>query len=172
MPRLARPVAWAFSIGVLAAAACAGPRVAVEKRDDGILHLTCKAPLTECLGEAAKLCGRVKYAVLRAVDDPDFKGPLPSDTFEPFPSSEAYVRCGTARTLGVENQTLLAQPLCPAPAPAAAQSAPPTSTRACVPGSSQACVGPGGCRGGQVCAADGASYAPCDCGTAPASPTP
>jgi hypothetical protein len=154
-------------VAALSLAACTGARVALEKRDDGILHLKCKAPLPECLLEAAKLCGRVKYAVLRAVDDPEFKG-LPSDTAEQFPSSEAYVRCGTARVLGAENQKLLAEPLCPAPAPA--PSAPAAPSRACIPGSTQACVGPAGCRGGQSCQPDGASYAPCDCGTAPSAP--
>lgn len=34
----------------------------------------------------------------------------------------------------------------------------------CIPGDSHACVGPGGCFGGQVCGQDGAHYEPCDCG--------
>jgi len=37
--------------------------------------------------------------------------------------------------------------------------------QACVPGSTQECVGPGGCRGGQACNAEGTGYSPCDCGT-------
>ena len=36
----------------------------------------------------------------------------------------------------------------------------------CAPGTSISCVGPGGCAGGQVCAADGTSYGICDCGGA------
>lgn len=36
----------------------------------------------------------------------------------------------------------------------------------CTPGLSVACVGPGACQGGQVCAADGSGYGPCDCGQA------
>jgi hypothetical protein len=35
-----------------------------------------------------------------------------------------------------------------------------------VPGATQACVGPGGCSGGQVCAADGGRFEACDCGAA------
>jgi len=38
--------------------------------------------------------------------------------------------------------------------------------RACVPGATQACVGPGGCQGGQVCADDGSKFLACDCGAA------
>ena len=34
----------------------------------------------------------------------------------------------------------------------------------CTPGQSVACVGPGGCAGGQACNADGTAYAACDCG--------
>ncbi len=36
--------------------------------------------------------------------------------------------------------------------------------KACTPGMSQACVGPGACKGGQACKADGSGYGPCDCG--------
>lgn len=37
----------------------------------------------------------------------------------------------------------------------------------CVPGESVACVGVGGCSGGQVCNADGKSFGACDCGGLP-----
>lgn len=36
--------------------------------------------------------------------------------------------------------------------------------RLCMPGESRACVGAGGCAGGQVCLASGAALGPCDCG--------
>src|SRR4051794_39346147 len=38
---------------------------------------------------------------------------------------------------------------------------------ACTPGDSKACVGPSGCRGGQLCSADGTRYEACDCGGQP-----
>ncbi len=40
-----------------------------------------------------------------------------------------------------------------------------TAFGGCTPGASQACVGPAGCEGFQVCATDGNSFSPCDCGT-------
>jgi hypothetical protein len=43
----------------------------------------------------------------------------------------------------------------------------PPRPAGCTPGSTQACVGPGGCKGGQACVADGSGYSPCDCGPAP-----
>lgn len=39
----------------------------------------------------------------------------------------------------------------------------------CVPNQSVACVGPGGCAGGQACNAEGNGYLPCDCGGSPGS---
>lgn len=38
------------------------------------------------------------------------------------------------------------------------------SSGACTPGQSVACVGPGGCQGGQVCRADGEGFEACECG--------
>lgn len=35
---------------------------------------------------------------------------------------------------------------------------------ACVPGVTQPCTGPGGCRGGQFCTDDGSRFSACDCG--------
>ena len=35
------------------------------------------------------------------------------------------------------------------------------------PGATQTCVGPGACRGGQQCLADGTAFGPCDCGGRP-----
>jgi len=36
--------------------------------------------------------------------------------------------------------------------------------KACTPGASVACVGPGGCSGAQVCTSDGMGFGVCDCG--------
>lgn len=38
-------------------------------------------------------------------------------------------------------------------------------TTSCTPGTSTACVGPGGCAGGQTCNAQGSGYGACDCST-------
>jgi len=37
-------------------------------------------------------------------------------------------------------------------------------TAGCAPGQTQACLGPGACNGAQICASDGKSWGPCDCG--------
>jgi len=53
----------------------------------------------------------------------------------------------------------------PAPTPSAPPAAPP---RVCVPGATQACLGPGACSGAQACRDDVSGYLPCDCGPAAA----
>lgn len=40
------------------------------------------------------------------------------------------------------------------------------SPQACVPGTTQACLGPGACEGAQACTPQGTGYGPCDCGAA------
>lgn len=55
----------------------------------------------------------------------------------------------------------------------AASSTTTGSKMTCLPGEGRACVGPGGCSGGQVCNADGMSLGPCDCGeTSPKASSP
>ncbi len=75
----------------------------------------------------------------------------------------------------------IAPPGLPPPPPVGAPIGPPLAgappvpvgvarAPSCVPGATQACVGPAGCSGGQACRADGAGYGPCDCGaTKPAA---
>jgi hypothetical protein len=41
--------------------------------------------------------------------------------------------------------------------------------QACIPGQSVACIGPGGCQGGQACAATGTSFDPCVCSSVPST---
>jgi hypothetical protein len=48
------------------------------------------------------------------------------------------------------------------PAPA---TAPSTPKNVCTPGATQACLGPGACRGAQACTSDGRGYGVCDCGS-------
>jgi hypothetical protein len=47
---------------------------------------------------------------------------------------------------------------------AAATSQPPEKPHVCVPGITQACVGPAACSGGQACLTDGSGFGPCTCG--------
>lgn len=146
---------------------CATAAIRTERRPDGVYHVTCRTALPACLAAAESLCNHERYAVLRAFDDHNLKGDMTQPT--DVRSSEALVRCGTdAASWSAETKALSEQSL------GAAQTAPAPSAspaRACVPGATQTCVGPGGCSGGQACASDGAMFGACDCGT-PAPPPP
>lgn len=57
--------------------------------------------------------------------------------------------------------------------PAAPRSAPSVpNRRICVPGSTQRCVGPGACVGGQSCLPSGAGWSPCECASDPTVTAP
>lgn len=60
-----------------------------------------------------------------------------------------------------------AAPSSPSGAGPVASAAP--ATPLCVPGATQACLGPGACQGAQACREDGGGYLPCDCGTGAAA---
>jgi hypothetical protein len=148
------------------AGACATPLVTTERRPDGIIHLKCKTPLPRCLDAAESACNHEHYAVLRAFDNHEYKGDpnVPTEVR----ASEAFVRCAMRGGWGDEINDLRKEPICSAPPPAAA----PVPSRTCMPGATQACVGPAGCGGGQACQSDGAAFGPCDCGGAPPPRTP
>jgi hypothetical protein len=149
------PVAGLLAAMGLLAAGCATARTSTETLTDGTKHVRCRLSLPDCLVEVERLCQGRHYAVLRAVDEHDPRGGPELNT--DVRTSEALVRCGPAIgwPAGVDP---MAQP--PAPIPPS----PPASPRACVPGVTQACVGPGGCGGGQACSADGTGFGACDCG--------
>lgn len=159
-------VAWAAA-SVVTVAGCGTPVVTSERRADGIFHLRCKTALPRCLDEAEVLCDHQRYVVLRAFDEHDYKGRdlFPHETRD----SQAFIRCGIRGAWGSENAKLRADPLGPggetppAATPPAAL-APAAPARVCTPGASQACVGKGGCSGGQACLTDGMAFGPCDCG--------
>ena len=44
---------------------------------------------------------------------------------------------------------------------------PPAAPKVCVPGTTNACLGPGQCSGAQVCLESEAGWGPCDCGSTP-----
>jgi hypothetical protein len=156
----------ALSMVTLASCASLWPQVHTERRPDGIIHLTCKMTLQRCLDQAEAACEHQRYAVIRAFDDHEYKGN--SIAWTEVRNSEAWIRCGFGHTFGAEAPELRDAAVCPPPAPAPPPPAPaPAPT--CTQGASVACVGVGGCRGGQICL-EGGKLGPCDCG--PAAPPP
>jgi hypothetical protein len=145
-------------------AACSGawPQVTTERRPDGIIHLKCKMTLQRCLDQAESVCNHQRYTVVRAFDEHEYKGD--STAWTEVRGSEAWIRCGLGASYGAEGQALRDESVCPPPAPPPPALPPPV--QACTPGASVACVGVGGCKGGQICL-EGGKLGPCDCGPAP-----
>lgn len=65
-------------------------------------------------------------------------------------------------------RAVVALPTSPPPDSSTAPPATAPALHACVPGATQACLGPGACAGAQACRDDATGFLPCDCG--PASP--
>jgi hypothetical protein len=190
-----RPRPAVFVVLVLSLAACSKQRNHEERRlPDGTTLLECNVALRSCLAEAERLCRNESFAVLGANNVVRHYGADAGDSKVVLLESSARIRClsrgaeppslAPEERAGVE-PTAEAKSLPPppqkaspaaatppkvAPAPAEprtdAHPAPADKGLHCVPGASQACVGPGGCQGGQVCLPDGGGLGPCDCGAA------
>ena len=148
--------------------ACSGASKGPAREADGSYHLSCRGPLTDCLQRAERLCKDEGYSVASARDVQELLGHESGESQVAIRKSEAVIYCGAKvpaaerPMIELKRETPIAATPEPSPAPAAAPP-PPAPARACVPGSTQACVGPGGCSGGQACAEDGARYEPCNC---------
>jgi hypothetical protein len=175
----------------LSLSACAKTSAYTEKRlPDGATLFECQLALKGCLDAAERACRGESYTVLGAHNLVKHYGADTGDSKVVLHSSSAVIRClrhgEEPADLSVVPAALpprRERPPVAAPSPkrrapkapvapekaAAASPAPPRAARpaaVCVPGASQACVGPGGCTGGQVCLPDGSGLATCDCGPA------
>ena len=136
-------------VGLFVLAACAtGP---VERRHlaDGSWQITCRLPMDECVRHFEAVCIDKRYRILSGQSKRELRDVDPGT--REYRTSELVALC--------DRDAL---------PPQVAQTGGPTAVippaPSCVPGSTQSCVGPGGCSGGQVCRADGAGLGPCDCG--------
>ncbi|MGC4089414.1 MAG: hypothetical protein QM756_16300 [Polyangiaceae bacterium] len=164
-------VGFAALVGcALLGAACASHQGFETKRlDDGTLRIKCQGALPSCIAHAETVCHGNNYEVLKARDQKDTYGPEEGTGKVEVRTSEAIVRCGAkgqpAPQLPPDTEYAAANPPPPPPPAGPIAAGPNAAQRACVPGSTQACIGPGRCEGGQSCLPDGSAYGPCDCGT-------
>ena len=161
---------WLFPLFVTAA--CSHGTGAPSRLSDGGYSLACRGPLSDCLRHAERLCRDAGYTVTEARDVRELVGHEAGQSQVLIEKSDATVYCGQHAPrppieLKREPEAVVAAPPPSAPAKPA--------TPACVPGATQACIGPGGCSGGQACAADGSRFDACNCGsptTTPSAPGP
>jgi hypothetical protein len=136
-------------VGLCVLVACAtGP---VERRHlaDGSWQLTCRLPMDECVRHFEAVCSDKRYRILSGQSKRELRDVDPGT--REYRTSEFVALC---------DRDALPPQVAQVGGPTAV--IPPASS--CVPGSTQSCVGPGGCSGGQACRADGAGFGPCDCG--------
>jgi hypothetical protein len=150
---------------------CSKPPVVPERLADGRFSFKCDSELWVCLSHVKELCRGGPYAVDGAWDQATNVGV--DQTRVETHRSQAIVRC---LHRGQDPRRLFARPDDPKPVehgpvgtPAKAASVATTTTvttaRPCVPGTTQACVGPAACAGGQACLPDGSGFGQCDCGS-------
>ena len=151
-----------WMVTLLLAAACSHAAGSPARQADGGYTLSCKGPLSDCLHYAERLCRDAGYTVAEARDVRDVLGGDSGQSKVVVEKSDATVYCGThAPRPPIELKRE------PEPVAVAAAPAPPKGAPVCVPGASQACIGPAGCSGGQACSADGSHFEACDCGSTP-----
>jgi hypothetical protein len=147
---------------------CSRQAVQPERLPNGTFSFKCDEELWVCLSHVRDVCKDGPYEVLSGHEEPRMHG-VDESRVESH-RSRAIVRC-----LRPGQEVKLASPA-PVHAPRVVHAVPgkplppraprPTPVpRACVPGATQACVGPAACTGGQACVADGSGFGPCDCGS-------
>jgi len=150
-------------VGLVVGAVGCAHGTAVQKLDGDTYRVTCaELPLDRCLGEtASNVCAKRAYFVARGISEVNLRGR--TEAADVATSSEAIIRCSPTEGWGDHAKELMAAPTgaavsLPAPRP---DRPPPI----CAPGSTQGCIGPAACQGGQACRPDGTGYEACDCGS-------
>ncbi len=158
----------AVAAAVAPAAGCGSLGVHPRQLEDGTLLLECDGELSDCVRQAEDYCGDARIELLdgRLRDGSVGNGGALNATT----IAEVRFVCGKAL---VHLRSPLGRRKAPpgvasAPAPAAPPSAAAAPAPLCVPGTTQPCVGPGACAGGQACLPDGSGFGRCDCAPAPA----
>ena len=152
--------------------ACGGSTPPTVRQPDGSWHLECGGSLERCVQRAREVCKGSGFVVLGGMDKRQLLGAELGQSQVEVRQSELNVACADRRgdlPKVLRENTLSLPPRPPEPEPDAAAVKKPAAT-ACVPGTTQRCVGAGACGGGQACIADGSAFAPCDCGNAASAP--
>jgi hypothetical protein len=126
--------------------------------------------MDECVRHFEAVCMDKRYRILNAQSKREVRDVDPGT--REYRTSDLTAVCDrdapefAAASAASASPPGLPPPPLPPPPPAPPASAVAPRAASCVPGATQACVGPAGCSGGQACRADGAGFGPCDCGNA------
>jgi len=167
-------------VSLFGVVACHSANAPSVRQPDGSWHLECGSSLDTCVTRANDLCGNRGFVVLGGVSRRKLYGAELGQSQVEVREAQLDIACADRRgelpKVLTSNSALTLPPRPAETAPPAepAPAAPAKPLTACTPGSTQRCIGPGACAGGQACLADGAGFAPCDCGNTShaAAPTP
>jgi hypothetical protein len=126
----------------------------VVRQDDGSYRTFCNTTLDECIRRTRPTCKNEELRILSAREDNKLYGPEGNQ--QGTLVSEMIFACGDEGP-PVQRPALVLPEREPTPETSS------EPVRACVPGSTQECVGVGACRGGQACLPDASGFGPCEC---------
>lgn len=142
----------------------------------GGFRITCDG-LADCATRAEKICGTKGVSVVTARSSTKVLGG-PSSNYQAA-ATTAFLEgtCGEPKPAveagaGDENAVYTVQASPDASGEPEGAPRGDASGRACVPGASQKCFGPGACEGGQACLPDGSGFGACECAAPTALPAP
>lgn len=153
---------------VLGGVTACTPKNSAQPLKDGSWEVKCEDKVDRCVQEAQRVCGDEPYHVVSGKKEEEvYGGQTGYQTGVEVHTLE--FRCGSDPEVWKLERKAEPPAVEPEPAP------PPPNKKLCTPGSTQRCVGPGACAGGQSCNAEGTGYSSCDCGAPgpeapPASP--
>ncbi len=141
-------------------------------------RVVCRESFQHCRSQVKEQCGAQFVIIEQRSNEPEPKPVGITGVSSTAPSEgvvgwrgEMIFQCGAP----VKPIRLVRKPDEATPTESGTTAAPvanPPAERVCVPGVTQACLGPGACSGAQACLPDGAGYGPCDCGSAAAPLAP
>lgn len=132
-----------------------------QRLKDGSWSFTCERPMDDCVRLAQKKCPNQRFRILDGTSETRVRDALPYE--ETYHTSRLRLVCTN------DGATVLFSLDGPQPLQSQAQ---PRGVKAtlCTRGQTRECVGPGACKGGQMCLPDGTGFGACDCG--PTTPDP
>src|SRR5258707_4487519 len=177
---------WQRALCALAVlAACAANPVERRQLADGSWRISCQLQMDACVRQLEVVCPDKRYRIVGGQSKRELRdvepvvretrtseltaicNPHGESLFGGGATSVSLPTAPAAAGSGASPAGLLGavgSPATPAGSAAAPAGAPGAGApaRACIPGATQSCVGPGGCTGGQSCRLDGAAFGPCD----------
>jgi hypothetical protein len=142
--------------GLLLLSRCAARSVELKHTTSGTWELVCGQAMDLCVREIENVCKEKRYRILRGMSETRLRDAPPYST--EYRTSRLEFVCSD------DGGQMITAP--------SSESVWQSATRVCASGDTRACVGPGGCPGGQTCRPDGTGFGPCDCGAVKTLPPP